>query len=206
LQGACRHLAWHGGCTTTGVTGNRTGVLHSPRAAPVSIRDLRQTDLAAMQRLYAYHVLHGVATFEEVPPPTAELAIRRKAILACGLPYLAAHIDGELVGYAYASPYRPRSAYRCTIEDSVYVAHRLRGYGIGSGLLRALLARCESGPWRQMLAVIGDSGNTASVALHRRLGFRTVGTFTSVGFKLGQWVDTVLMQRPLGAGDVRPPG
>jgi L-amino acid N-acyltransferase YncA len=172
----------------------------------VSIRDLGEADLAGMQRLYAYHVLHGLATFEEVPPSTAELAIRRKAILECGLPYLAADIDGELVGYAYASPYRPRSAYRCTIEDSIYVAHPLRGYGIGSGLLRALLARCESGPWRQMLAVIGDSGNTASVALHRRLGFRTVGTFTSVGFKLGRWVDTVLMQRPLGAGDARPPG
>ncbi len=188
-----------------GVTGHQTGTLHSPRVPAVSIRDLLEEDLAGAQRIYGYHVLHGLATFEEIPPPTAELAKRRAAILECGLPCLAADIGGELVGYAYASPYRPRSAYRCTIEDTVYVAHRLTGRGIGSALLEALIARCESGPWRQMLAVIGDSGNAASVALHRRLGFATVGTFTSVGFKLGRWVNTVLMQRPLGAGDARPP-
>jgi len=169
------------------------------------IRDLVKEDLTAVQLIYAHHVLRGLATFEEVPPSTAELAERHAAILQCGLPYLAADLRGELVGYAYASPYRPRSAYRCTIEDSVYVAHALTGRGIGGALLRALIARCESGPWRQMLAVIGDSGNAASVALHRRHGFRTVGSFAAVGFKLGRWVDTVLMQRPLGAADSRPP-
>jgi L-amino acid N-acyltransferase YncA len=198
--------AWHGGCTASGVTGHQTGALHPPRVPALSIRDLGEEDLPGVQRIYAYHVLHGLATFEEIPPPTAELARRCAAILECGLPCLAANIGGELVGYAYASPYRPRSAYRCTIEDSVYVAHHLAGRGIGSALLETLIARCESGPWRQMLAVIGDRGNAASVALHKRCGFATVGTFTSVGFKLGRWVDTVLMQRPLGAGDVRPPG
>jgi L-amino acid N-acyltransferase YncA len=188
-----------------GMTGHRTGLLHSLRAPAVRIRDLGEEDLAGMQRIYAYHVLHGLATFEEIPPAAAELAKRRAAILDSGLPCLAADIGGELVGYAYASPYRSRSAYRCAIEDSVYVAHRLTGRGIGSALLAALIARCESGPWRQMLAVIGDSGNAASVALHRRAGFAPIGTFASVGFKLGRWVDTVLMQRPLGAGDARPP-
>lgn len=170
------------------------------------IRDLSEEDLAGVQRIYAYHVLHGLATFEETPPSTVELAQRRAAILHCGLPYLAADLGGELVGYAYASPYRPRSAYRCSIEDSVYVSHPLTGHGIGCALLRALIGRCESGPWRQMLAVIGDSGNAASVALHRRCGFRAVGVFTAVGFKLGRWVDTVLMQRALGSGDTQPPG
>ena len=162
-------------------------------------------DLTGVQRIYAHHVLRGSATFEEVPPSIAELAERHAAILDCGLPFLAAELRGELVGYAYASPYRPRSAYRCTIEDSIYVAHALTGHGIGGALLRVLIARCESGPWRQMLAVIGDSDNAASVALHRRYGFRTVGTFAAVGFKLGRWIDTVLMQRPLGAADTRPP-
>jgi len=171
----------------------------------IIIRDLVEADLTAVQRLYAHHVLHGLATFEEELPSTAELTARHAAIVDCGLPYLAAHLRGELAGFAYASPYRPRSAYRCTIEDSVYVAHGLAGIGVGSALLRALIARCESGPWRQMLAVIGDSGNAASLALHQRCGFRSVGTFNSVGFKLGRWVDTVLMQRALGAADTRSP-
>ena len=169
------------------------------------IRDLVKEDIAAVQRIYAHHVLHGWATFEEIAPSTAELAERHAAILHCGLPYLAADSSGELLGYAYASPYRSRSAYRCSIEDSVYVAHDRSGQGVGGALLHALIARCESGPWRQMLAVIGDSGNAASVALHRRCGFRTVGVFTTVGFKLGRWVDTVLMQRALGTADTRPP-
>jgi L-amino acid N-acyltransferase YncA len=109
------------------------------------------------------------------------------------------------VGYAYASAYRLRPAYRYTLEDSVYVAQGMGGQGIGSALLGALIARCQAGRWRQMLAVIGDSANTASIALHRRYGFEAVGTFTCVGFKLGRWVDTVLMQRPLGAGGSCPP-
>ncbi len=161
--------------------------------------------MAAVQRIYAGHVLRGLATFEETPPSVEEMAARRRALLDLGLPYLVAETLGEIVGYCYASAYRPRPAYRYTLEDSVYVAEGLAGRGIGSALLGALIARCETGPWRQMLAVIGDSANSASVALHRRHGFEFVGALRSVGFKLGQWVDTPIMQRPLGAGDVRPP-
>ena len=171
-------------------------------AAPqILVRDAAAADMPAIQAIYAHHVLHGLATFEEVPPPVAEMAERRAAVLQAGLPYLSAEIDGAVVGYAYATAYRPRPAYRHTIEDSIYVAHGLGGRGIGSALLQALIARCELGAWRQMLAVIGNSGNTGSIALHRRLGFESTGTLHAVGFKLGRWVDTVLMQRALGDGD-----
>lgn len=165
------------------------------------LRDAVEDDLAAIQAIYAHHVLHGRATFEESPPSVAELRTRRAAVLALGLPYLVAARNGSVVGYCYATAYRPRAAYRHTIEDSVYIAPDRRGQGIGAALLGGLIARCEAGPWRQMLAVIGDSGNAASIALHRRFGFELVGTLTSVGFKLGAWTDTVLMQRQLGAGD-----
>ncbi|HTX23615.1 MAG TPA: GNAT family N-acetyltransferase [Steroidobacteraceae bacterium] len=161
--------------------------------------------MATIRSIYEHHVLHGLATFEEVPPTIEEMASRRASVLALGLPYLAAQSGGRIVGYAYATPYRARPAYRYTIEDSVYVAHGLGGRGIGSALLRSLIARCEAGRWRQMLAVIGDSRNAASIALHRRLGFHLTGTLGGVGFKLGQWVDTVLMQRALGRGERSPP-
>jgi L-amino acid N-acyltransferase YncA len=164
------------------------------------VRESCERDLPAIADIYAHHVTSGLASFEEVPPTVSELHRRRAAVLDSHLPYLVAELDSEVVGYACASGYRSRSAYRYTIEDSVYVADRLRGRGIGGTLLAALLERCETGPWRQMLAVIGDSGNTASIALHRRYGFELVGTFTAVGFKLGRWVDTVLMQRALGSG------
>ena len=169
--------------------------------AEVLVRDAAKTDMQAIQAIYAHHVLHGLATFEEVPPSVLEMTERRAAVLNAGLPYLAAELDGRVVGYAYATAYRPRPAYRHTIEDSIYVAHGLAGRGIGSALLRTLIARCEHGPWRQMLAVIGNSGNVGSIALHRSLGFAPIGTLHSVGFKLGRWVDTVLMQRALGDGD-----
>ena len=174
------------------------------RAAAL-IRDGCESDLTAIARIYAYHVKHGLASFEEVPPGIEELRARRVTVLDSGLPFLAAELHGEVVGYAYASPYRPRPAYRYTIEDSVYVEDGLGGRGLGSALLTALIERCEGGPWRQMLALIGNSANAGSIALHRRLGFRYVGNFESVGFKLGRWVDTVLMQRALGAGDRSPP-
>jgi L-amino acid N-acyltransferase YncA len=164
------------------------------------VRESCERDLAAIADIYAHHVKSGLASFEEVPPSAAELKARRAAVLDSQLPYLVAELDGEVAGYAYASSYRSRSAYRYTIEDSVYVASGLHGRGIGAALLGALLERCETGPWRQMLAVIGDSGNAASIALHRRYGFERVGTFKAVGFKLGRWVDTVLMQRALGSG------
>lgn len=171
----------------------------------VIVRDATEADMAAVREIYAHYVLHGAATFEEIPPSTEELLSRRALVLALGLPYLVAELGGRVVGYSYATSYRSRSAYRHTIEDSVYVAQGLGGHGIGSALLAALIARCEAGPWRQMLAVIGDSGNAGSIALHASLDFQPAGTLVSVGFKLGRWVDTVLMQRPLGSGDTTFP-
>jgi L-amino acid N-acyltransferase YncA len=161
--------------------------------------------MTAVQRIYAHHVLHGLATFEETPPSFHTLLARRVSVIAAGLPYLIAERDGDVVGYSYATEYHSRSGYRHTIEDSVYVAEGLGGQGIGSTLLQALISRCETGPWRQMVAYIGDSANAASIALHRRLAFQMVGTLGSVGFKLGRWVDVVLMQRPLGVGDRTTP-
>lgn len=172
----------------------------------VLVRDAQASDMVAVQAIYAHHVLHGLATFEEVPPGVEEIQSRRAAVLAAGLPYLVAEIGGQVMGYAYATAYRPRPAYRHTVEDSVYVAEGQGGRGIGAALLGALIARCEAGPWRQMVAVIGNSGNAGSIALHRRMGFGEVGTLRSVGFKLGRWVDTVLMQRAIGPGDGTPPG
>jgi L-amino acid N-acyltransferase YncA len=176
------------------------------RAPTLVIRDAGDSDIAAVAAIYAHHVRQGLASFEEVPPSIEEIAARRSSVLCAGLPYLAAELDGRVVGYSYATAYRPRPAYRFTVEDSVYVAEGLGGRGIGGALLKALVARCEAGPWRQMLAIIGNGDrNAGSIALHQRAGFRTVGTLVSVGFKLGQWVDTTLMQRPLGAGDATPP-
>ena len=169
------------------------------------VRDARDADLAAVQAIYAHHVLRGLATFEEVPPSVDELAGRRAAVLALGLPYLVAEAEGRVVGYCYATSYRPRPAYRYTIEDSVYVADGLAGRGIGVALLAALITRCEAGAWRQMIAIIGNSENAGSIALHRRFGFLPVGTLASVGFKHGRWVDSVIMQRALGPGDATPP-
>ncbi|WP_434956947.1 MULTISPECIES: GNAT family N-acetyltransferase [unclassified Labrys (in: a-proteobacteria)] len=174
-------------------------------AAAILVRDARESDMAAVQPIYAHHVLQGLASFEEVPPSLDELVSRRRGVLAQGLPYLVAEAEGRVVGYSYATAYRPRPAYRYTVEDSVYVAPDMGGRGVGRLLLEELIARCEAGPWRQMLAVIGNSGNTGSIALHRRLGFSEAGVLTSVGFKLGRWVDTVLMQRSLGIGNGAPP-
>jgi len=171
----------------------------------ITVRPATEADMTAVQAIYAHHVLHGLATFEEVPPSVNEMLSRRASALSLGFPYLVAEIDGRVVGYSYATAYRARPAYRHTIENSVYVADGLGGRGIGTALLKGLIARCEAGPWRQMLAIIGNSGNAGSIALHRRLGFEHVGTLKSVGFKLGRWVNTVLMQRPLGAGDTALP-
>ena len=170
-------------------------------AAQLLVRDSREADLPAIRDLYAREVLQGLASFEEVPPSLDEMAARRRAVLGLGLPHLAAELNGRLVGFSYAAPYRPRPAYRHTVENSVYVAPGQRGRGVGRALLTALIERCEAGPWRQMVAVIGDSGNAGSIGLHARLGFRRVGTLQDVGFKLGRFVDTVLMQRPLDLGE-----
>jgi phosphinothricin acetyltransferase len=169
------------------------------------VRDAAEADMAAVRAIYAHHGMHGLASFEEVAPGEAEMRERRAGVLALGLPYLVAELEGRVVGYSYAARYRPRSAYRFTVEDSVYVAEGMAGRGIGTALLRELITRCEAGPWRQMLAVIGNSENAGSIALHRRLGFETAGAFRSVGFKFGNWVDSVLMQRALGAGDATLP-
>ena len=163
------------------------------------VRDARDGDLAGIQAIYAHHVLHGTASFEEEAPTEAEMQRRRAAVLGRGLPYLVAERDGEVVGYSYATPYRTRSAYRFSVENSVYVSHARQRAGIGRALLTELVARCERGDWRQMIAVIGDSAHTASIGLHASLGFRTVGTLEAVGFKFGRWLDSVLMQRALSA-------
>jgi phosphinothricin acetyltransferase len=169
------------------------------------VRDAIEADMVSVQRIYAHYVLYGLATFEEMPPATDELLTRRTAVLRLGLPYLVATLEDAVVGYSYATSYRARPAYQYTVEDSVYVADGMGRRGIGAMLLGALIERCESGPWRQMLAVIGDSDNAASIGLHRRFGFQPVGTLKSVGFKLGRWVDTVLMQRALGEGGATAP-
>ena len=168
------------------------------------VRDSEPRDLAAIHGIYAYEVLHGLATFEEIPPSVADLSERRQAVLDLGLPYLVAERDGAILGYAYAGLYRARPAYRNTIEDSVYVSETARGQRVGRALLAKLVTRCETGGRRQMIAVIGNSANRGSVELHRSLGFEEVGTLKAVGFKLGQWVDTVYMQRSLGAGAATP--
>jgi len=144
--------------------------------------------------------MHGLASFEEVPPDRDEIARRRAAAHAARLPYLVAEIDGVVRGFAYASPFRTRSAYRYTVEDSVYVAADALHAGIGSALLSELIARCTERGFRQMIAVIGDSANYASIGLHAKLGFTQTAVMPAVGFKFGRWVDSVRMQRPLGDG------
>ena len=162
-------------------------------------------DIAAIQAIYAHHVLNGLASFEEQPPGADELRRRYDEVTSRGLPYLVADFAGTVAGYGYCSPYRSRSAYRYVLEDSVYVRADMQGRGVGAALLGELIRRCEELDYRQLIAVIGDSANTASIALHASLGFLRVGTLRSAGFKLGRWVDSVLMQRPLGRGDASPP-
>lgn len=169
----------------------------------ITVRDATPEDMPAVAAIYGYEVETGVATFEEEAPSSDELERRRQGIVAMGLPYIVATIDGQVAGYSYASSYRPRPAYRYTVEDTVYVGRSARGRGVAEVLLRALVERCEAAGRRQMVAVIaitGDPAESPSVALHAKLGFRRVGTVEGAGFKLGRWVDTVLMQRTLGAG------
>lgn len=176
-----------------------------PVPLTLTIRPAGATDLAVLREIYAGHVLTGAASFEEVPPDLAEFERRWRAIADLGLPYLVASEGDALLGYAYASAYRPRSAYRFTVEDSIYLDPKAMGRGIGHKLLSAVIDGATASGKRQMLAVIGDSANRASVALHRSLGFSETGTFRSVGFKFGRWLDTVLMQRALGTGDTTLP-
>ena len=194
------------------MSGSAASAKSSAAPAPESpaqsfvIRPSREADMAAVHRIYAHHVMHGFGSFEEEPPDLAELMRRRAEYLSRRLPYLVAELDGRIVGYAYAGPYRTRSAYRFTVEDSVYVAPDAMGRGVGSRLLAEVIARAEAAGMRQMIAVIGDSANLGSIRLHERLGFTRAGVFVAVGWKGERWLDSVLMQRALGPGDRAAPG
>jgi phosphinothricin acetyltransferase len=172
----------------------------------VQVRPALPDDLPAIQAIYSHHVLTGLASFEEAPPPAVELGRRYDEVIAKKLPYLVADFGGTVAGFGYCAPYRARSAYRYALEDSVYVRPDAQGRGVGSALLAELIRRCEALGYRQLIAVIGDSGHAASIGLHVSQGFLRVGTLRSVGFKFGRWVDSVLMQRPLGSGDATKPG
>ncbi|WP_337996256.1 N-acetyltransferase family protein [Oleispirillum naphthae] len=176
-------------------------------AVPIdmTVRDSRPEDIAEIHRIYAASVMHGTGSFEETPPSAAEMVARRQAILDRGLPYLVAEFRGGVVGYAYAGPFRPRSAYRYTLEDSVYVAPELRGLAVGRTLLAALIDRCIALGYRRMIAVIGDSENHASIRAHEANGFIHAGTLVHVGLKFGRWLDSVYMQRPLADEAGRDP-
>jgi L-amino acid N-acyltransferase YncA len=170
------------------------------------LRDSLDADLPAITAIYAHAVRHGLASFELEAPGEPEMAARRAAVLQRGDPYLvAAGGDGDVLGYAYVGPDRPRPAYRFAVEDSIYLAPGQQGKGIGRRLLSLLIERCETLGYRRMIAVIGDSANAASIAMHAACGFERVGTIPALGWKHGRWVDTVLMQRPIGAGDASPP-
>ncbi|HEX7885127.1 MAG TPA: GNAT family N-acetyltransferase [Phenylobacterium sp.] len=169
------------------------------------LRAARADDAQALAAIYGHHVLHGFGTFETEPPDPSWMDGRRREIQAHGLPYVVAERDGRVLGYAYASPFRPRPGYRFTAEDSVYVAPDAVGQGVGRRVLSSVIDACAAFGLRQLVAVIGDSGNAASVGLHRSLGFTDAGVGRSVGFKHGRWVDIVWMQKALNGGDETVP-
>ena len=171
----------------------------------VTVRSSNEEDLPAITAIYRHHVLHGTASFE-VEAPTLETMVERwQALVGGGFPYLVAATENDVVGFAYAGPYRLRPAYRFTVENAIYLTPRCIGRGVGRRLLDVLIGECETRGYRQMIAVIGDSANVASVRLHAGCGFTHVGTLRSVGFKHGRWLDSVLMQRPVGQGNATPP-
>jgi len=163
-----------------------------------TIRPAREADLPAVTAIYEHAVLHGTATFELVPPDLAEMARRYRSLLEGAYPYLVATVTERVVGYAYAGPYRPRPAYRFTVENSIYLDPGVHRRGIGLLLLERLLSECEARGFRQMIAVIGDSANAGSIGVHRKAGFAMIGTHPDVGLKFGRWLDTVMMQKALG--------
>lgn len=174
-------------------------------SALLLLRPSTTADVPALRDIYAQAVAQGTGTFELEAPGLDEMARRREDVLAKGWPWLVAERDGELLGYAYANAFRPRPAYRFCVEDSIYLRPQAQGAGIGTTLLAELVARCQAAGARQMLAVIGDSDNLGSIGVHRALGFEHCGLLRSVGWKFGRWLDVVLMQRSLGAGNGRPP-
>ncbi|MFO1185508.1 MAG: N-acetyltransferase family protein [Bauldia sp.] len=176
----------------------------SPKA-PFLIRAASPADAEALAAIYRAEVLGGTATFELVPPDAAEMDRRRRELTDGGFPYLVAESGNTILGYAYAGPYRLRPAYRFTVEDSIYVATSARRQGVGHALLVALIDACAERGFRQMIAAIGDSANAASIAVHASAGFAHAGTLHQVGWKMGRWLDVVLMQRALGPGNAAPP-
>lgn len=169
------------------------------------VRASTEADVARCAEIYAHHVLHGTASFEVDPPDLAEMKRRRAAVLDIGLPHLVAEGAGRVVGYAYAGNWRPRPAYKFSVEDSIYVDKDAVGQGVGKALLPALIDQCTALGRHQMVAVIGDSAQTPSIRLHASCGFEMVGTLKNIGFKFGRWLDSVLMQRELGTGASLPP-
>lgn len=180
----------------------------TPLTAPadVNVRDAKTADMAAVAMIYAHYVETSAATFETVPPTALEMEQRFSALIEKDMPFLVATRDDQIVGYAYVGPYRTRWGYRYTVEDSVYVSKDYLGRGIGRVLLSALIERATARGFRQMISVIGDSANAASIALHSQLGFKVIGALPSTGRKFDKWIDSVLMQRPLGEGSNTTPG
>lgn len=169
------------------------------------IRPSREDDLPAITRIYGHHVLHGTGTFETTPPTLEEMTARRADVLGKGLPWLVLEDGGEILGYAYGNWFKPRPAYRFSVEDSIYLAPQAAGHGLGRALLAELLATLERGGIRKVMAVIGDSANAGSIGVHAALGFERVGVVPSCGWKFGRWLDIVMMQRSLGEADRSAP-
>jgi L-amino acid N-acyltransferase YncA len=170
----------------------------------LAIRPSTDADVKDITAVYAHHVLHGTGTFETVPPTEADMAARRADVLGKGLPYLVAEESGQVLGFAYCQWFKPRPAYRFSAEDSIYLHPDAKGKGLGKQLLAELAAAAEAAGVRKLIAVIGDSGNAGSIGVHRSLGFTQVGQFKSCGWKFGRWLDIVLMERFIGAGDSTP--
>jgi L-amino acid N-acyltransferase YncA len=169
------------------------------------IRPSTDHDIAAITRIYAHHVLHGTGTFETTPPTEADMLTRRADVLSKGLPWLVLEDDGQVIGFAYGNWFKPRPAYRFSVEDSIYLAPVAAGKGLGRALLAELLARLQAGGVRKVMAVIGDSANAGSIGVHAALGFDRVGVVKSCGWKFDRWLDIVLMEKTLGEGDSTRP-
>jgi len=169
------------------------------------IRPATEADLPVITEIYEHAVRHGTATFELIPPDLTEMTQRFRSLIEAGFPYLVAELDGAVTGYAYAGPYRPRPAYRFTVENSIYLKPAIHRRGIGLKLMKRLLGECTARGYRQMIAVIGDSANAGSVGLHTQCGFQMIGTHPNVGLKFGRWLDTVMMQIALGEGGTTVP-